>query len=395
MRRPELLAPAGDLERLRIALRYGADAVYLGGQPYSLRSRTAVFPLDSIREGVLYAHSLGKKVYVTVNAVFREEDLLGLRDYLDSLDDIGIDGVIVTAPAAVAEASTHPRMSFHLSTQQSVTNLETVRFWAKTGIRRIVLARELDLGEIAEIVAQSPIECEVFIHGGMCSSYSGRCTLSNEMTGRDANRGGCAHSCRWTYSLVRGEDPLLGAPAFSLGAKDLQAVRFIPALCAMGVASLKIEGRMKSPHYVATVVSVYRRLIDDVMAGRLLALDTYDSLLARGENRPTGPGFFEGIPGPEQQLSDPGAPKPSQSFVAIVEGYDPSLGMATVSQRNVFSIGDLLEHFSPAGELRQFRLIDLRDAEGMAIERASHPQEMLRMSVPWPVEPLDMFRKVN
>lgn len=271
----ELLAPAGNLEKAKIALLYGADAVYVGGLRFSLRVRASNFTLDMLNELVLFAHERNKLVYVTMNIVTHDSDLEGLDEYLLSLDKIGIDAIISTSFAIIERAKLLTNLEIHLSTQFSVSNSLLADYFYNEGVKRVVLARELSLSEIKEIKKHTKAELEVFIHGGMCVSYSGRCTLSNYMVGRDANRGGCAHSCRWLYDLFDGQHKISRKHDFQMSSKDLEILEYIPDLIDIGVSSLKIEGRMKSIHYVATVVLAYRMLIDDYYNNCLKDLNYY------------------------------------------------------------------------------------------------------------------------
>ncbi|MBE0700897.1 MAG: U32 family peptidase, partial [Acholeplasmataceae bacterium] len=257
----ELLAPAGDLEKLKIALLYGADAVFIGGQSFSLRARASNFDLDDILQATTFAHAQNKKVYVTTNIIPHNEDMAGLVSYLKALESRNVDAIISASPFIIDMALQHTTLEVHLSTQQSATNAETVNFWHEKGIKRIVLARELDKHQIRQLKTKTHADLEVFIHGGMCMSFSGRCSLSNNMTDRDANRGGCAHSCRWNYDLLV-DGKRISENSFSMSSKDLEALEQIPHLIDSGIHALKIEGRMKSLHYIATVVSTYRKLID-------------------------------------------------------------------------------------------------------------------------------------
>ena len=260
MSKIELLAPAGDLEKAYTALRYGADAVYVGGKKFSLRARASNFEIEDIKTLVAYAHRHHKKVYVTMNIVAHDSDLDGLDEYIKTLDKIKVDAVIVSSPYIIERVrKLATKMSAHLSTQASVTNHLAIDFYQKLGVTRVVLAREVTLAEIKKIAALVDTPLEVFIHGGMCSALSGRCVLSNHMTLRDANRGGCAHSCRWNYTLYHDEKELPGT--FNIGSKDLMALKYIPALIESKVSSLKIEGRMKSAYYLATVIRAYRMLV--------------------------------------------------------------------------------------------------------------------------------------
>ena len=295
----ELLAPAGDLKRLKIALLYGADAVYIGGQQFSLRSRASNFSLEDIREGAAFAREHGKKVHVTVNMLPHEDDLGGLDDYVRALADAGVHALIVASPSIARRVKElAPSLEVHISTQHSTTNASAIRFWKEQGMDRVVLARECTLEEVRASCANAVLPVEVFIHGGMCISYSGRCVLSNHMTNRDANRGGCAQSCRWKYALYEGEREISDPDMrFSMSSKDLQAVRFIPALIEAGVSSLKIEGRMKSAYYIATVVHAYRMLIDEYAQTGTLneeRIAFYEEEIAKAETDPPAPVFIWG-----------------------------------------------------------------------------------------------------
>ena len=267
MNKIELLAPAGDLQRLKTAVRYGADAVYIGGRQFSLRSRASNFTLEDIREGAAFARGHGATVHVTVNMLPHEDDFDGLKEYVEQLCEAGVHALIVASPAIARFVVQHfPQLEVHISTQHSTTNSSAIRFWKQMGMHRVVLARECSLAQITETTRHSVLPVEVFIHGGMCISYSGRCVLSNHMTNRDANRGGCAQSCRWKYELYQGDTRISDEQElFSMSSKDLQAAAYIPALIDAGVSSLKIEGRMKSTYYIATVVHAYRALIDEYM----------------------------------------------------------------------------------------------------------------------------------
>ena len=292
----ELLAPAGDLNRLKTAVRYGADAVYIGGKELSLRSRAGNFSIEEIKEGVAFANQYGAKVYVTVNMIPHDEDFKEVEKYFKSLEDAGVSAIIVASIHLMKLCKkVAPKMEVHISTQQTTTNTATVDYWKEIGADRVVLAREVTLEEMKEIAKTSSLPLEVFIHGGMCVNYSGRCTLSNIMTLRDANRGGCAQSCRWKYrmyddgNLISPEDCL-----FSMSSKDLQAASVITALMDMGIDSLKIEGRMKTAYYIATVVKAYRQLIDTYHENGKVTeeeMEKFQNELAKAENRPTYSGF--------------------------------------------------------------------------------------------------------
>ncbi len=404
VKKSELLAPAGNLEKLKVAVLYGADAVYLAGREYGLRSNADNFSLEEMREGVRFARQHGAKVYVAANIYAHNENIPGLEDYLRAVEEAGVDGVIVADPLVIETCKkAAPALEIHLSTQQSLSNWKAVQFWKEEGLDRVVLARETSAEEIRLIKEKVDIEIETFIHGAMCIAYSGRCVLSNHMTARDSNRGGCCQSCRWDYDLYRleGENEVLlfseGDPPFSMSAKDLRLVEAIPKIIDLGIDSLKIEGRMKSVHYVGTVTNVYRQVIDryceDPENFRLEKrwLDE----LEKCANRETAPAFFEGFPDYRQQLFKNHSKKPSHQFVGMVLGYDPETGTATVQQRNFFQTGDRLEFFGPGMKHFTMELGELTDEEGNRIEAARHPLEIVKIKVDHPVEPYYMIRKEN
>lgn len=389
----ELLAPAGDLEKLKIALMYGADAVFIGGTDFSLRARASNFSLDDIQEATTFAHSRGKKVYVTTNIIPHNEDLNGLIEYLKALEARHVDAIIAASPYMVDMAHQHTKLEVHLSTQQSASNSETVNFWYARGVKRVVLARELSKQVISDMVKKTEADLEVFIHGGMCMSFSGRCSLSNNMTDRDANRGGCAHSCRWNYTMYRGEEQVSDA-MFSMSSKDLEALEQIPFLMDAGVKSLKIEGRMKSLHYIATVVSTYRKLMDDyVKQGKILDFMPYLVELEKAENRLTSHGFLEGLPGAEEQLFSMRSEQPSQLFVGLVQSYDPLTQVAIIEQRNYFEVGSNLEVLLTDGTVKTFFLDEMFDINDVMTQVARHPKQILKIKIPFTVEPYAMIRK--
>jgi len=392
--KPELLAPAGDIEKVKIALLYGADAVYIGGTMFSLRARASKFTIDKIKEACEFAHSLGKKLYVTTNIVPRNDDLMYLDDYLRSLDEIGVDAIICSSPVIIERAQLLTKLEIHLSTQLSVASSLLANYWHKKGITRVVLARECSVDEIEQIKKNASTELEVFIHGGMCVSYSGRCTLSNYMTDRDANRGGCAHSCRWKYDLFE-KDALVSEDFdFQMSSKDLESLAFIPRLCEIGVSSLKIEGRMKSIHYIATVVNTYRRLIDDYYNNEMLPMSVYESEIKKAENRLTSYGFMNGITTIDQQLYNMRSEVPTKEFVGIVLSYDENSQEAWIEQRNYFSVGDTLERFSPVDTNQTFEVISLEDEDGLCLDVARHPLQKIKIKTPIKLAKHDILRKV-
>lgn len=392
--KPELLAPAGDLEKVKIALLYGADAVYIGGTKFSLRARASKFTLDKIKEATDFAHARGKKIYITTNIVPRNEDLTYLDEYLKQLDEICVDAIICSSPVIISRAKAITNLEIHLSTQLSVANSSLANYWYREGIKRVVLARECSVDEIKQISQNTDAELEVFIHGGMCVSYSGRCTLSNYMTDRDANRGGCAHSCRWKYDLYHQEERLSEDFDFQMSSKDLESLAFVPSLCEIGVSSLKIEGRMKSIHYIATVVNTYRRLIDDYYEHHLLPIEVYENEIRKAENRLTSYGFLNGITTTEQQLYNMRSEVPTKEFVGIVLSYNQQTEEAWIEQRNYFTVGDQLEIFSPIHQNEKFVVSSLEDEEGNSIDVARHPLQKIKMKTSLKLQPFDLLRKV-
>ena len=399
VKKPELLAPAGSLEKLKIAVRYGADAVFIGGQEFGLRSNAQNFSLDEIRNGVEFAKQFGAKIYVTTNIIAHNENINGLEEYLASLAEIDVAGIIVADPLVIeACRRVAPNVEVHLSTQQSTMNHMAVKFWQNEGLHRVVLARETTKAEIREIMDKTEIEIETFIHGAMCIAYSGRCTLSTHLTARDSNRGGCCQACRWEFDLVADGSRVFGEDdvQFSMSPKDLNLLRSVPAMIEMGIDSLKIEGRMKSIHYVATVVSVYRKLIDTYCADP--DNFTFDEQLftdlEKCANRQTAPAFFEGIPASDEQMYDNRDEHPTQDFIGLVIDYDADTKMATIEQRNHFKPGQKVEFFGPIIPTTLHTIGDIRDEQGEILDAARHPKQLVRIAVPFAVNPYDMMRKV-
>ncbi|WP_339278700.1 U32 family peptidase [Paenibacillus sp. FSL W8-1187] len=396
--RPELLAPAGNLEKLKFAVHYGADAVYIGGQKYGLRSGADNFSFEEMREGVEFAARYGAKVFVATNIYAHNEDIDGLEAYLRKLEEVGIAAIIAADPAIVETAQrVAPGLEVHLSTQQSVLNWRTVQFWKEEGLPRVVLARETSLEEIAEIKSHVDIEIEAFIHGAMCSSFSGRCVLSNHFTDRDSNRGGCCQSCRWKYDLYVDGDTIAEGEEqmFTMGSKDLCMIRHIPELIEVGVDSFKIEGRMKSLHYVATVVNAYRQAIDAYFAdpdGYELRPEWLEEV-HKAANRPLNTGFFFDTPGTEDHIYEPEEKAAPYDFAGVVLEYDEQTGLAVVQQRNHFKPGQEIEFFGPGGTFFKQTVDELRDREGNRLDAARHPLQEIVLRVAEPVRPMDMMRK--
>lgn len=405
MKKIELLAPAGDLEKLKIAIDYGADAVYFGGESFGLRAGSKNFTVDEIREGVAYAHERGKKVHMTVNIFAHNEDIDGLEQYLGQLADIPIDAFIVSDPGVIMMIrEAIPYAEIHLSTQANMTNYKTAEFWHKQGVKRIVLARELTFDEIRELRRRLPeaLELEAFIQGAMCISYSGRCLLSNFMIERDANRGECAHPCRWKYRLVEEQRPGEYFPieedergTYILNSRDLCMIEHIPDLIRSGLASGKIEGRMKSIFYVATVVGAYRRAIDAYYADPEGCVFNPEWLteLKKVSHREFTTGFYYKKPTNKDQNYQTSAYTREYTFVGLVKSYDEKTGFALVEQRNKMNLGDEIEVFGPHTDFFTQKIEVMLDEEGQPIESAPHPQQLVRIKMDQPVLEKFMFRK--
>lgn len=405
MNRPELLAPAGDLEKLKFAIIYGADAVFLGGEAFGLRASSKNFSIDQIKEGLEFAHSRGKKVYVTLNIIPHNEDLEGLPEYVKTLDEIGVDAVIVADPGVISVVKENaPNMEIHLSTQANTTNYLSANFWYKMGVKRIVLARELSMNEIEEIMAKIPheLEIEAFIHGAMCISYSGRCLLSNYMAGRDANRGECAQSCRWKYNLVEEKRPGEYYPiyedeqgTFIMNSKDLCMIEHIPELINSGITSFKIEGRMKSPYYVATVVRAYRMAIDEYLAdpSNYQFNPKWLEEVKKASHRDHTTGFYFGKPTGNEQLYTSSSYIRTYDFLGVVLDYNSDTGIATVEQRNRIFVGDSVEVFGPKKEHFNQVIEKMWDKDDKEISVAPHAQQIIKIKMDKPVEAWDIIRK--
>ena len=407
MNRPkvELLAPAGDLEKLKVAVNYGADAVYMGGLRLGLRMKAKNFELSEMAEGVAYAHERGAKVYVTANVFAHNADFEGMAEYFRALAEIGVDALIISDPGVFTVArEAVPDMDIHISTQANNTNAQSVLFWKRLGARRVVLARELTMEEVAEIDAQTrgQVELEAFVHGAMCISYSGRCLLSSYMTGRDANQGACAQPCRWEYRLEESKRPGEFYPitedergTYIMNSKDLCMLGYLPALITAGVQSMKIEGRMKTPYYVACTVRAYRRALDDLAVSEDLYRGRIPQYIAMAEecsHRQFTTGGYGGQWMDTQVYSDASYER-SHEFLGIVREYDAQAGMAVVEQRGKFSVGEAISFFRAQGEDFEQAVTALWDMEGNAVPSAPHPMQLLRIKVDKPVAPLDFLRK--
>ncbi|MFA5719624.1 MAG: U32 family peptidase [Acholeplasmataceae bacterium] len=387
----ELLAPAGDLEKLKYAYIYGADACFIGGLEYSLRARASNFSIEHIKQAVKLKNEYQKKLYVTTNIIPHNENLEGVIHYLKQLDEVGIDGIIVASPYIASMAKKHTNLEIHISTQQSIVNSYAIDYFKTLGAKRVVLGRELTLSEIKQIKNQTDVDIEVFIHGGMCASYSGRCTLSNTFTLRDANRGGCAHSCRWDYEVYDKDTLVSSNTLFSMSSKDLQSIKEIKELMDIGIHSLKIEGRMKSIHYIATVVNAYRMLIDEYSKTKTIKdYDYYINEIAKAENRLTHQGFLRGIPTKDSQLYDR-LETPIKTFVGIIEAYGE---YTLVEQRNYFKVGDTLEVFGPSKKIKTFKVEEILDESKNPLEAARHPKQKVYLKIPFKVDKYDLLRLV-
>lgn len=380
----ELLAPAGDLQRLKIALLYGADAVYIGGSLFGLRANATNFTIEEIKEGVKYAHSLNKKVYVTVNIVLHNKEINYLMDYLKQLDEINVDAIIVSDPAIIDLAHNNTNLNIHLSTQQSTLNYEAIEFYKNQGVSRIVLARECSKEDIKSIKQNIDIELETFIHGAMCASYSGRCVLSNFFTNRDSNRGGCSQICRWDFDLLdQNQNRLEGEKPFTFCTKDLSMLEYIPELIDMGVTSFKIEGRMRSLYYIATVVSIYRKVIDEYCNNKKNYKYNveYEKILRECANRDSVPQFYNGNYDNKCSYYNGRQEISNQDFLGVVLDYDENKSLALIEQRNYFKEGDFVEFFGPNTELIKFQINDIYDEENNKIDIVRHPKQIVQIKI--------------
>jgi len=405
MIKPELLAPAGDLEKLKIAVMYGADAVYFGGENFSLRAGAGNFSLEEMKEGIDFAHSHDVKCYMTLNFFAHNEDIAPFINYLETIRNLGIDSFIAADPGVIDMIQEIiPDAEIHLSTQANMTNYRTAGFWYRRGIKRLVLARELSLDEIKNVRDNIPedMELEAFVHGAMCISYSGRCLLSNFMIERDANRGMCAHPCRWKYALVEEQRPGEYYPieeddrgTYILNSKDLCLIEHIPELTEAGISSFKIEGRMKSVFYVAAVVSAYRKAIDSYAenpGGYEFKQEWMDEL-CKVSHREFTTGFYFHKPSNQDQNYRTSQYTRDYSFTGMVKSYDEKSGFAVVEQRNKMSLGDEVEVFGPGEDFFTQKIEEMYDENGEAIESAPHPQQIIKIKVIKPVKPFFMFRK--
>ena len=405
MRKTELLIPAGSLEVLKTAVIYGADAVYIGGEAFGLRAKAKNFTNDDIREGIAFAHKHGVKVYITANILAHNDDLSGVEEYFNELKEIKPDAVIISDPGVFAIAKrVIPDMEIHISTQANNTNYGTYLFWHQLGAKRVVSARELSLAEIKEIRGKIPedLEIESFIHGAMCMSYSGRCLLSNYMTGRDANQGACTHPCRWKYSLVEEKRPGEYMPVYEnergtyiFNSKDLCMIEYIPEMMDAGIDSFKIEGRMKTALYVATVARTYRKAIDDYNKDPELYkanMDWYRSEIGKCTYREFTTGFYFGKPDETTQIYDINTYVKNYTYLGTILAVDER-GYAKIEQKNKFTVGDAIEVMKPDGRNLEAIVKAVYDENGNSQESAPHPQQILYVELTVEMEQYDILRR--
>ena len=392
----ELLAPAGNLEKLKFAFLYGADACYIGGRNYSLRANAKNFSIEEIQEAVKYAHNLNKKVYVTVNIVFHNEDIKGIKEYLIALSEAKVDSIIVSDPLIIDIINDNNiNLKVHISTQASTLNYEAVSFWKSQGVERVVLAREMSKNEIKEIIDKTGMEIETFVHGAMCSSYSGRCVLSNYFTKRDANRGGCAQICRWEFPLYDKNNNMIESETkFTASSKDLMMLTKVKEMIEIGIVSLKVEGRMRSNYYVATVINTYRNLIDDYYENKLTEekVEYYQKILDRVANREATVQFWDKLPTVNEQYYLGRNEVSNQDFLGIVKDYDETTSMVTITERNYFQTGDEVEIFGPNIKPFSFKMPDIYNEDGEKVNIGRHPEEILKFKLDKKVYPNDMIR---
>lgn len=399
----EVLSPAGNMDKLKMAIRYGADAVYCAGQSFGLRASSSNFSNEELKEAVEFVHSHGKKIYVTCNIIPHNEDLVGLEDYLKFLESIKVDAIIVADLGIFLLAKrVAPNLERHVSTQANTTNYLTTEFWKEQGATRVVVAREVSIADIKTMKEAADIEIEAFVHGAMCISYSGRCLLSNYFTTRDANRGQCTQACRWKYSLVEENRPGEYYPieedqhgTYIFNSKDLCLLKYIPDLVEAGVDSLKIEGRMKSVHYAATVTKVYREAVDSYLADpeHYEVKPEWIEELEKISHRPYTEGFSVEKPDETAQNYGQSSNTQTHGFIGLVEGYNVEEGYAYLEQRNNFKVGDEVEFCQPHGELVHHVITKMTDEEGNEITVAPHPQMKVRLYIDTPLEEYAMMRR--
>ena len=391
MRKVELLSPAGDLERLKVTLLYGADAVYIGGKSFGLRANATNFTIEEIKEGCDFAHKLGKKVYLTLNIVFHDEDIEKVFDYIKEVVEAKIDAFIVSDIAICNYIKdNYKNVEVHLSTQASTMNYKVAEFCKEIGIERIVLARELNRNEIKEIIDKTGIDIEVFIHGAMCTCMSGRCNLSNYVTNRDANRGGCSQVCRFSFDIDNEK-------TFTMATKDLSLTHYVTDLIDIGVKSFKVEGRMRSHYYLATVIGTYRKIIDDYFNNNLTEekLEYYDKVLKQVANREVTTQYYLKEADENDQYYTGRVEISNQDYLGQVLSYNKETKLLEIKERNYFTKGDKVDLFTPNGDLLTFTIDEFYDKDMNLIEIARHPDEIyhIKIDIPFEVEEYSMLRK--
>ncbi len=405
MKKPELLIPASSLEVLKVAVIFGADAVYIGGEAFGLRAKAKNFSLDDMREGIQFAHQHQVRVYVTANILAHNQDLAGVREYFTELNEIKPDALIISDPGVFTLAKeVCPEVEVHISTQANNTNYETYRFWHRLGAKRVVSARELSLTELSELRSHIPdeLEIETFIHGAMCISYSGRCLLSNYFTGRDANQGACTHPCRWKYAVVEETRPGEYLPVYEnergtyiFNSRDLCMIEHIPELVHAGIDSFKIEGRMKTALYVATVARTYRRAIDDYFVSEetyRANMPWYLDQIVNCTYRQFTTGFFFGKPDESSQIYDNNTYVKEYTYLGIVGGINEE-GFCRIEQRNKFSVGETIEVMKPDGTDIPVIVKRIQDQDGNEMESAPHPKQILYIDLGQPLAKFDILRR--
>ncbi len=384
----ELLLPAGDLEKLKIAMIYGADSVYIGGCKFSLRANANNFTLDEISQAVKFAHKLNKKVYVTVNMIFHNEDIEELDEYLLALDKIGIDSYIISDFAVIETIKRlNIKTPFFISTQKSITNAYAAKFYKDLGAYKVVLARECSKEDIIDIKKNVDVEIEIFIHGAMCTSYSGRCVMSNYISHRDSNRGGCSQVCR--FSFDNNTDNV-----YAISSKDLNMIDYISDMMDIGIESYKVEGRMKSMYYIATVANAYRTIMDKKINNTLTQEDInyYKKVLNRVSNRENIAQFYNNVPHEEGQYYSGRQEISNQDFLGLVLSYDKTISTALIEQRNKFSVGDIVEIFGPNTKVQEFKINSIINEDNVKCDSASHAQEKVKIYIPFEVHKNDIMR---
>ncbi len=394
MQKIELLAPAGDLERLKVAIDYGADAVYLGGPILGLRANAKNFTYEEIKDGCIYAHERNKKVYVTVNIVLHNKEANLVEESLKQLEKCGVDAIIVSDPAVISIAKKNTNLEIHLSTQQSTLNIEACRFWKKQGVSRIVLGREVSKEDILEIRKNVDIEIECFVHGAMCAGLSGRCVLSNYLTNRDANRGGCSQICRWDFDLRDKDLNLIkGENNFTFCSKDLSMLTVLPDMIKCGISSLKIEGRMRSIYYVATIVNIYRKAIDEYYENECIKnIEEKIKIVRRCANRDSIVQFFNGVNDYTCGYYNGRFEESNQDFLGVVLEYNDKTKVAVIEQRNYFKKGDIVDIFGPKHDTYTIKIDDIFDENNNIIDVVRHPRQVISMVIDKDIKSGDIIR---